>query len=69
MNEKEESLKTEEGVASHRTPKVSPRRAFPRERLVIGAAEAVERYYCEVEIAFSGKRGFHIHILDFDPHD
>jgi len=37
--------------------------------LAIRAVEALEWYYRHVEIVFSGKRGFHIHVLDFDPQD
>ena len=37
--------------------------------LTIQACEAVEEYYSKVAIVFSGRRGFHIHVLDFNVRD
>jgi len=37
--------------------------------LTIRAAEAIEWYYRDAEIVFSGKRGFHVNVLDFSPRD
>ena len=37
--------------------------------LTILACERVEEYYSDIAIVFSGKRGFHIHVLDFNFRD
>lgn len=37
--------------------------------LTIQACDAIQRYYSKLAIVFSGKGGFHIHVLDFDYHD
>ena len=37
--------------------------------LTVSACEQVEEYYSDVAIVFSGKRGFHIHVLDFNLRD
>jgi DNA primase catalytic subunit len=37
--------------------------------LTIQACEGIEGYYSDIAIVFSGKRGFHIHVLDFDIRD
>ena len=34
--------------------------------MAVKACEKVERYYSDVAVVFSGRRGFHIHVLDFD---
>ena len=37
--------------------------------LTVLACERIEEYYSDIAIAFSGKRGFHIHVLDFNFRD
>jgi len=37
--------------------------------LTIHACLALEWYYSNIAVVFSGKRGFHIHVLDFDVDD
>jgi len=37
--------------------------------LTIHACLEIERYYSDLHIVFSGKNGFHIHVLDFDVRD
>jgi DNA primase catalytic subunit len=37
--------------------------------LTIQACEAIERYYSNIAVVFSGRRGFHIHVLDFKASD
>jgi DNA primase catalytic subunit len=37
--------------------------------LTIHACEAIERYYSNIAVVFSGRRGFHIHVLDFNASD
>lgn len=37
--------------------------------LAIQACEAIEEYYSKIAIVFSGRRGFHIHVLDFNVKD
>jgi len=37
--------------------------------LTVHACEAIEEYYMDIAIVFSGRRGFHIHVLDFNIHD
>jgi DNA primase catalytic subunit len=37
--------------------------------LTVQACEAIEEYYADIAIVFSGRRGFHIHVLDFNVHD
>ena len=37
--------------------------------LTISACQAIEWYYSKLAIVFSGRSGFHIHVLDFDPKD
>jgi hypothetical protein len=37
--------------------------------LAVQACEAIEEYYSDIAIVFSGRRGFHIHVLDFDARD
>jgi DNA primase catalytic subunit len=37
--------------------------------LTIQACESIEEYYSDIAIVFSGKRGFHIHVLDFNFRD
>lgn len=37
--------------------------------LTISACDTIEWYYSKIAIVFSGKRGFHIHVLDFDYRD
>jgi len=37
--------------------------------LAIQACEAIEEYYSKIAIVFSGRRGFHIHVLDFNIRD
>jgi len=38
-------------------------------RLTLQVCEAIEKYYAKVAVVFSGRLGFHIHVLDFDYHD
>ncbi len=37
--------------------------------LTLEVCEAVEKYYCKLAVVFSGKLGFHVHVLDFDYRD
>jgi hypothetical protein len=37
--------------------------------LTVQACERVEEYYSNIAIVFSGRRGFHIHVLDFNFRD
>lgn len=37
--------------------------------LTVQACESIEEYYSNIAIVFSGRRGFHIHVLDFDFRD
>jgi DNA primase catalytic subunit len=37
--------------------------------LTVQACEAIEEYYTDIAIVFSGGRGFHIHALGFNIHD
>jgi DNA primase catalytic subunit len=37
--------------------------------LTIQACESIEEYYSDIAIVFSGRRGFHIHVLDFNLRD
>ena len=37
--------------------------------LTVRAIDAVLKNYCDVRVVFSGKRGFHIHVLDFEVRD
>lgn len=37
--------------------------------LTLSVCEAVERYYSDLAIVFSGSRGFHVHVLDFNYRD
>jgi DNA primase catalytic subunit len=37
--------------------------------LTIQACESIEEYYSDIAIVFSGRRGFHIHVLDFNFRD
>ena len=34
--------------------------------IAVKLCEKIERYYSRIKIVFSGNRGFHIHVLDFD---
>jgi DNA primase catalytic subunit len=38
-------------------------------QLTLEAADQVGRYYDDMAIVFSGRRGYHLHTLDFDVHD
>jgi hypothetical protein len=38
-------------------------------RLTLQLCEAIEQYYQKLAIVFSGRMGFHVHVLDFDYHD
>jgi DNA primase catalytic subunit len=38
-------------------------------RLTLQLCEAIEKYYSKLAIVFSGRMGFHVHVLDFDYHD
>ena len=37
--------------------------------LTVHICERIEQNYSDIHIVFSGRRGFHIHMLDFDMHD
>lgn len=37
--------------------------------MTVHACEAIERYYSHVAVVFSGNRGFHIWVFDFDLRD
>jgi hypothetical protein len=38
-------------------------------QLTIETCEVLEDYYSKIVVVFSGNRGFHIHVLDFNPWD
>ena len=38
-------------------------------RLALEAADEIGRYYTDMAVIFSGRRGFHIHVLDFQARD
>ena len=38
-------------------------------RLTLEAADEIGRYYTDMAIVFSGRRGFHLHVLDFQAGD
>lgn len=38
-------------------------------KVTLHVCEAIERYYANLAIVFSGSRGFHVHVLDFDYKD
>jgi DNA primase catalytic subunit len=38
-------------------------------QLALQVSEEIENYYHTPEIVFSGRMGFHVHVLDFDYHD
>jgi hypothetical protein len=37
--------------------------------LTLRVCEAIEKNYSNVQLVFSGRRGFHVHVLDFDHND
>jgi hypothetical protein len=37
--------------------------------LTLSIIEALEKHYCRFAVVFSGKSGFHVHVLDFDYRD
>lgn len=37
--------------------------------LTLQVCQAVENYYSHLAIVFSGRAGFHVHVMDFDYHD
>jgi hypothetical protein len=38
-------------------------------RLAIQVCEEISRYYSKFAVVFSGRRGFHVHVLDFEARD
>ena len=38
-------------------------------RLTLQLCEVIEKYYQKLAIVFSGRMGFHVHVLDFNYHD
>jgi hypothetical protein len=37
--------------------------------LTLQASDEIRRYYSDQAVVFSGRRGYHLHVLDFDVHD
>jgi DNA primase catalytic subunit len=38
-------------------------------RLTLHLSEAIQKYYSDLVVVFSGCQGFHVHVMDFDYHD
>jgi DNA primase catalytic subunit len=42
---------------------------YVSKKLTLHICDAIEENYTDIQIVFSGKRGFHIHVLDYDFRD
>jgi hypothetical protein len=49
--------------------KVCPECIALSRKMTLQLCEQIRRYYSNIHIVFSGRRGFHVHVLDFDIND